>query len=233
MLRQIVLDTETTGLDPKKGHRIIEIGCVEIIDRIITGKSLHLYINPDREIDPGALSIHGLTNQFLSDKPLFHEIANDLLNFLKDAELIAHNAAFDIKFLNYELNKINLNNINSYCSKITDSLLIARRKFPGKRNSLDALCDRYNINNSHRKFHGALLDSELLAEVWLYMTRGQNSLIIEDNIPNENIFHNLQNNQEYNLPVILANDQEVNAHKKYIDELNNISGNAVWNFFKN
>lgn len=235
MLRQIILDTETTGLDPNNGHRIIEIGCVEIIDRVITGNTLHLYLNPSRKVDPGALNIHGLSDEFLSNKPFFYEIVDDLLKFLKNSELIAHNAAFDIKFLNAELNKIKLNNIDSYCSKITDSLAVARKNFPGKKNSLDALCERYNINNSHRKLHGALLDAKLLAEIWLYMTRGQNSLsLLIDERNKDSTQKNVTKAitvTRYELPIILANKYENIEHENYLKALYAISGSVLWHEF--
>lgn len=179
-MRQIVLDTETTGLEPAAGHRIIEIGCIELIDRKPTGNRFHVYLNPEREIDAGAVEVHGLSAEFLADKPRFAAIAADLLDFLKGAELIIHNAPFDIGFLNHEL-RLLLNessNISEYCT-VLDTLVLAKKKHPGQRNSLDALCKRYNVDNSRRDLHGALLDAEILAEVYLAMTGGQTSLALE------------------------------------------------------
>jgi DNA polymerase-3 subunit epsilon len=178
-MRQIILDTETTGLDPSQGHRVIEIGCVELVNRSYTGNTLHLYLNPDRDSDPEALAVHGLTTEFLADKPRFPEVFEKLLAFVADAEIIIHNASFDTKFLNAELARVGKPELATCCSGITDSLLHARSLHPGKRNSLDALCDRYGISNAHRTLHGALLDSQLLGEVWLAMTRGQDALLID------------------------------------------------------
>src|SRR5690554_1254143 len=178
-MRQIILDTETTGLDPAQGHRVVELACVEMVNRSLTGNHLHLYLNPDRDSDPEALAVHGLTTDFLSNHPRFEEVAQQFVDFIRGGELIIHNAAFDTRFLNAELERIGLPRVESLCEKITDSLLYARELHPGKRNSLDALCDRYGISNAHRTLHGALLDSELLADVWLAMTRGQDALIMD------------------------------------------------------
>ncbi|KQQ40410.1 DNA polymerase III subunit epsilon [Duganella sp. Leaf126] len=175
-MRQIVLDTETTGINPKLGNRIIEIGCVELVNRMLTGNNFHVYINPDRDSEEGALNVHGLTTEFLSDKPRFHEIVDDLRNYIQGAEVIIHNAPFDLGFLNHEFKLLNLPDFSSHVGSVIDTLVQAKELHPGKRNSLDALCDRYGISNAHRKLHGALLDSELLADVYLAMTRGQNSL---------------------------------------------------------
>jgi DNA polymerase-3 subunit epsilon len=179
-MRQIVLDTETTGLEPSEGHRIIEIGCVELINRQITGNTWHQYLQPDREIDAGAIEVHGITNESLADKPRFADIAEDFLTFIKDAELVIHNAPFDVGFLDHELKLIgrNMQPIAQRCS-VVDTLIIARRKHPGQRNSLDALCKRYEIDNSQRELHGALLDAEILADVYLTMTGGQASLSLD------------------------------------------------------
>jgi DNA polymerase-3 subunit epsilon len=179
-MRQIVLDTETTGLDPAAGHRIIEIGCVEIIDRKLTGSRFHVYLNPERDIDAGAVAVHGLSAEFLADKPRFAAIAADLLDYVKGAELVIHNAPFDIGFLNHELHllKGEYRQITECCT-VLDTLALAKKKHPGQRNNLDALCKRYGINNSHRDLHGALLDAEILAEVYLVMTGGQTLLILE------------------------------------------------------
>lgn len=177
--RQIILDTETTGLDAALGHRILEVAAVELVDRRLTGNHLHRYINPQRPSDEGALQVHGLTEEFLRDKPKFGEIATELLDFIKGAELVIHNASFDLSFLNNEFGLLKLKPVKEYCPSVVDTLAMARELHPGKRNSLDALCDRYGINNAHRTLHGALLDAELLAEVFLAMTRGQDSLAID------------------------------------------------------
>ncbi|WP_287603697.1 DNA polymerase III subunit epsilon [Thiothrix sp.] len=179
MTRQIILDTETTGLDPKDGHRIIEVGCVEMINRRLTGNNFHHYLQPDRAIDAEAEAVHGISSAFLADKPRFENIVEDLLAYLRGAELIIHNAPFDIGFLNHELQRVDpaYQPMSAYCS-VTDTLVMARQLFPGQRASLDALCKRYEINNAHRTLHGALLDAEILADVYLAMTGGQVSLLL-------------------------------------------------------
>src|SRR5579863_2920476 len=179
-MRQIVLDTETTGLEPDQGHRIIEIGCIEILDRRVTRNSYHTYVNPEREVDPGALEVHGIDNRFLKDKPRFAEIADGFLKFVQGAELVIHNATFDVGFINHELRKMQsaVTDINSICT-VRDTLEIARRQHPGQKNSLDALCKRYSVDNSGREYHGALLDAQLLAEVYLAMTGGQAALVLD------------------------------------------------------
>lgn len=176
-MRQIVLDTETTGLEPAQGHRIIEIGCVEIVNRRITENTWHQYINPEREIDEGAFEVHGISNEFLLDKPKFTDVVSDFMTFVNGAELVIHNAPFDIGFLNHELAKIDAvwGKMTDHCT-ITDSLVMARQRHPGQKNNLDALCKRYEVNNARRELHGALLDAELLAEVYLRMTGGQVTL---------------------------------------------------------
>ena len=181
-MRQIVLDTETTGLDPRHGHRIIEIAGIEMVDRRLTGRHLHKYINPEREIDEGAAAVHGITLEFLADKPKFADIADEFLEFISGAELIIHNAPFDLGFLNAELARLDRVPVETLCSSVTDTLKMAKELHPGKRNSLDALCERYEIDNSQRTLHCALLDTELLSEVFLAMTRGQNSLLIEPDV---------------------------------------------------
>ena len=178
-MRQIVLDTETTGLDPRQGHRIIEVACIEMENRRLTGRHLHKYINPEREIDEGAQAVHGITLEFLADKPKFMDIVDEFLDFINGAELIIHNAPFDLGFLNAELLRLDRVPVETVCNGVTDTLRMAKDLHPGKRNSLDALCERYEIDNSQRTLHGALLDTELLAEVFLAMTRGQNTLMIE------------------------------------------------------
>jgi DNA polymerase-3 subunit epsilon len=178
-MRQILLDTETTGLNARSGDRIIEIGCVELLNRRLTGNNLHFYLNPERDSEEGALAVHGLTTEFLSDKPKFATIATELLDYVSGAEIIIHNAPFDLAFLNAELKRLDLQSFDAYVEKITDTLVQAKELHPGKRNSLDSLCDRYGISNGHRTLHGALLDAELLAEVYLAMTRGQKSFTID------------------------------------------------------
>jgi len=179
-MRQIVLDTETTGLNPRNGDRIIEVGCVEMINRKLTGNNFHQYINPERDSDPRALEVHGLTTEFLSDKPKFADIAERLSEYIQGAEVIIHNAPFDLGFLDAEYEKLQLASFTSQIATVIDTLVKAKEIFPGKRNSLDALCDRFGISNAHRQLHGALLDSELLAEVYLAMSRGQNSFVIDE-----------------------------------------------------
>lgn len=231
-MRQIVLDTETTGLDPAQGHRVVELACVEMENRSLTGRHLHLYLNPDRDSDPEALAVHGLTTEFLSGHPRFEEVAHQLVEYVKDAEVIIHNAAFDVKFLNAELTRIGLPKFDTMCLKITDSLLHARELHPGKRNSLDALCERYGISNAHRTLHGALLDSELLAEVWLAMTRGQEGLIIdfeESDHAQEGQGLRLARFDASSLPVVQALDDELAQHEAYLDALDKASGKpCVW-----
>jgi DNA polymerase III subunit epsilon len=178
-MRQIFLDTETTGLETRLGHRIIELACVEMVNRRLTRRHLHYYVNPDRDIDAGALAVHGISREFLADKPRFGEVANEFLDFVRGAELVAHNASFDTGFLNAELKMLGLAPIETVCVNVRDTLKMARELHPGKKNNLDALCDRYGVNNSHRKLHGALLDAEILADVYVAMTRGQESLIID------------------------------------------------------
>jgi DNA polymerase-3 subunit epsilon len=177
--RQIVLDTETTGLDPEQGHRIIEIGCVEMVERRPTGNNFHVYLNPEREIDAAAIEVHGITNEMLADKPRFADVADDLLGYLRDAELVIHNAPFDVGFLDAELARLDSAPRIADCCRVTDSLLMARQKHPGQRNTLDALCGRYDVDNSRRDKHGALLDAEILADVYLAMTGGQRLLKLD------------------------------------------------------
>ena len=178
-MRQIILDTETTGLEVERGHRIIEIGCLEIVNRRRTGRTFHRYLRPDREIDVGAIRVHGLTNEFLAEQPRFADVAAELLEFIADAELIIHNAAFDIAFLNAELQRLNPppGKVDDRCA-VLDTLLLARKMHPGQRNSLDALCKRYGVDNSHRELHGALLDAQILLDVYLAMTGGQTALTL-------------------------------------------------------
>lgn len=218
-MRQIVLDTETTGLDPKSGHRVIEIGCIELINRKFTGNNLHIYLNPEREIDAGALRVHGISNDFLKDKPLFIDIAKRFIDYINGAQLIIHNAAFDVGFLNSELNQIKYKNSLEDLCDILDTLVLAREKHPGQRNNLDALCKRYSVNNSNRKLHGALLDAEILAFVYLAMTGGQAELFAEfgDN-ENKKIDQNLSNfpRLKSNSPIIKPSSTELQLHNDFM-----------------
>lgn len=183
MTRQIFLDTETTGLEPSKGHRLIEIGCLEMQNRRLTGKTFHSYLNPEREVDPGAFAITGIGNEFLLDKPKFNEVVDDFLAFIKDAEIIIHNAPFDLGFINHELKLLNhpWGSVDEYI-QVFDTLVLARRMHPGQKNNLDALCKRYNIDNTHRTYHGALLDAEILSKVYLQMTAGQTTLTLGNDV---------------------------------------------------
>lgn len=229
-MRQIVLDTETTGLDPETGHRIVELAGVEIINRQLSNNNIHIYLNPDRDSDPEALRIHGLTTEFLSDKPRFKDIANQLVDFVSGAEVIIHNAPFDVKFLNAELKLAGMPTFNSICAEITDSLQIAREMFPGRRNNLDALCDRFGISNAHRTLHGALLDSELLGEVWLAMTRGQDSLLdsFAEDESKQNLGQTLVRDTS-GLAVIKLTAADAAAHNDYLDSLDKARGQpCLW-----
>ncbi len=233
-IRQIVLDTETTGLSTADDHRIIEIGCVELINRRLTGATFHQYINPQREIDAGAVEVHGITNDFLADKPLFADIAEDFLRFVDGAELVIHNAVFDVGFLNHELAKVgNLPMIDSICS-VLDTLKMARDKHPGQKNNLDTLCRRYGVDNSNRELHGALLDAEILADVYLMMTGGQVSLTLvaeedETQQADEQEAVGIIERPKTTLKVIQADTQELAAHQAMLEKLQSSSGgNCVW-----
>jgi DNA polymerase-3 subunit epsilon len=218
MNRQIVLDTETTGLNPKLGDRIIEIGCVEIVGRRISERHFHAYVNPEREIDEGASRVHGLTREDLTSKPRFPEIAPAFLDFIRGAELIIHNADFDVEFLDQELTLANLGRLNDHVEKISDTLALARESHPGKKNSLDALCERYFIDHSNRTLHGALLDARLLAECYLAMTRGQESLVMELETPAAAAAALAALHVDVsNLIVLPALPEEVALHEKYLD----------------
>jgi DNA polymerase-3 subunit epsilon len=229
MLKQIILDTETTGLDPKSGHRVIEIGCIEIINRKFTGEQFHVYLNPDRESDEGALAIHGLTTEFLSDKPRFNAVYEDFIHFIKESELLIHNAEFDIKFLDHEIRLLSkdLPNISSCVSKVTDTLQIAREKHPGQRNSLDALVKRYEIGGYDRELHGALLDSQILGDVYLSMTGGQSALDFTQT-SNQELSENIQEKSNVqsslNLKVVELNEEELTAHKEYLLRMKDETG---------
>lgn len=229
-MRQIVLDTETTGLDPRQGHRIIEIACIELNNRRLTGHHLHKYINPEREIDAGAAAVHGITLEFLADKPKFAGVVTEFIDFVRGAELIIHNAAFDVGFLNAELNRLGMVPIDTVCHNVIDTLKMARELYPGKRNSLDALCERYAIDNSHRTLHGALLDTELLAEVYLSMTRGQNSLMIEtEDRTSTETASGLPRGERKPLIVRRADDSETTEHQRVLEGIQKESkGACVW-----
>lgn len=235
-MRQIVLDTETTGLETSQGHRIIEIGCVELVNRRLTGRHYHQYINPEREVDAGAQAVHGISNAMLADKPVFARIIDEFLQFIGDAELIIHNAAFDIGFLNYEINMLRpgFGSIADRCHVI-DTLLMARAKHPGQKNNLDALCKRYGVDNSQRELHGALLDAEILADVYLLMTGGQTALSLGGNQSKnegdgsmaEQIRRISPNRRP--LPVILASEDELVLHEQKLAAIAKASGNnCVW-----
>lgn len=226
-MRQVVLDTETTGLEAKDGHRIIEVGCIEIVGRRITERRLHHYVNPERASDDGAVAVHGLTDEFLADKPKFADIADDLLAFVRDAEVIIHNAPFDLEFLDAELARLGRPPFREHCAAVTDTLKLARELHPGKRNSLDALCERYGVSNSHRTLHGALLDAGLLADVYLAMTRGQDSLTI-DIAPGAALgeFGPIDVSQ---LIVLPASGEEVAAHEALLDAIEmEAKGTSIW-----
>ena len=229
-MRLVFLDTETTGLSPASGDRIIEIGCVELVDRRPTGRNLHLYLNPQRSSHPDALRIHGLTDEFLSDKPLFESVADQLLTFVDGAEVVIHNASFDLSFLDHELARLSRSKFVAHVDKVTDSLTMARELFPGKANSLDALCKRLEVDNSNRSLHGALLDAGLLAEVYVRMTRGQKSLVVEvEETPVVVEVVEATDLSQFSLPVILALEQESIDHQDMIDLLQKASKSvALW-----
>lgn len=226
-MRQIFLDTETTGLYPDQGHRIIEIAAVEIFNRRPTQRHFHIYINPEREIDPGAQEVHGISLEFLQDKPLFAAIAEEFLEFIRGAELIIHNAPFDVGFLNMELARLNLDKLESYISGIIDTLKMAKEMRPGQRNNLDALCRHYGIDNSQRTLHGALLDAELLAEVYIAMTRGQESLLMDLSSPEEHVSQTSLTVDLSMIKLVTADKEELVAHQQYVEGLTK-SGALPW-----
>ena len=232
MNRQVVLDTETTGLEPSQGHRIIEIGCVEIINRRVTNNHWHHYIQPDREIDSGAFEVHGISNEFLADKPRFAELVDSFLDYIKGAELIIHNAPFDVGFLNHELSLLDGEYplVEDICS-ILDTLVLARQKHPGQKNNLDALCKRYEIDNSARTLHGALLDSEILAEVYLIMSGGQTSLSLDSGESSDS-FANAQPARavvpQQDLPLWVVDDESLEQHQQYLEFLQQKAGKCAW-----
>jgi DNA polymerase-3 subunit epsilon len=231
-MRQIVLDTETTGLEVGMGHRIIELAAVEILNRRLTGRHFHRYLNPERDIEAGALQVHGISLDFLLDKPCFRDIAAEFLDFIRGAELIIHNAAFDVAFLDSELALAQLEQISIHCSAITDTLRMARDLHPGKRNSLDALCERYSVDYAARTRHGALLDAELLSEVYLCMTRGQEMLLMDIGFSSADSGDEPFVIGDYQLVVISATEEELSLHARHIEDIQAASrGACVWKQF--
>lgn len=228
-MRQIFLDTETTGLSPENGDRIVEIGCVEMVGRRLSGRNKHFYLNPERKNHEEAVRIHGLTDEFLADKPVFAAVADELMEFLSGAEIIIHNAPFDVGFLNEELRRLGRPPLGQQATQITDSLQMARELYPGKANSLDALCRRLEVDNTSRTFHGALLDAGLLAEVYIRMTRGQNALVIEEEEETVVVEDNLPaiDLTQFFLPVLRASEAECLAHEAVLAELEKSSGGVV------
>lgn len=229
-MRQIFLDTETTGLNPESGDRIVEIGCIEMVNRRLTGAQRHFYLNPERKGSEEATKVHGLTDAFLADKPLFAAVADDLLGFLAGAEIVIHNAGFDVGFLNAELKRLARGPIHTVVAKVTDTLLMAREMFPGKANSLDALCRRLEVDNTKRTLHGALLDAGLLAEVYIRLTRGQGSLVIQtENEAQGQLAGQARDLSAIDLPVLMPNADELSAHESVLAELDRASGGTtVW-----
>ncbi|MES2784227.1 MAG: DNA polymerase III subunit epsilon [Pseudomonadota bacterium] len=229
-MRQIVLDTETTGLSAEGGDRIIEVGCVELVSRKLTGNNKHFYLNPERDSHEDALKVHGISNEFLRDKPLFGAVADELMAYLEGAEIIIHNAAFDVSFLDKELERVGKPRFRTYVAQVTDTLAMAKEMYPGKRNSLDALCDRLGVDNSSRTLHGALLDAELLADVYINLTRGQDALLIDivDSTPVGGIDTRVDLSI-FTLPVLLATEQESFAHEEVLLQLDKASGGkTLW-----
>jgi len=232
--RIVILDTETTGLNPQEGHRIIEIGCVELLNRRLTGNRFHVYINPDRVIDDGAIAVHGITNEFLENKSRFKDIFTDFIAFIQGAELVMHNAPFDVGFINHEFSLLENpgKTVADYCA-VFDTLAYARKKHPGQRNSLDALCKRYGIDNSHRDLHGALLDAEILADVFLLMTGGQSSLLDEGlSAPEQgNINRDVKclSADRPALAIIRCNNEELAAHQQQLEAIEKTAGSCIWN----
>lgn len=228
-MRQIFLDTETTGLDHKLGDRVIEIGCVEMVNRKLTGRRFHCYLNPEREVEAGALAVHGLTNEFLQDKPRFREIAPELIDFLRDAQLLIHNAPFDVGFLNHELSLASLPPLGEVAAEVQDTLRQAKDLRPGRRNSLDALCERYGVNHAQRTLHGALLDAQLLAEVFLAMTRGQESLAMNLDAADEVEEAAFSGSGRPPLRVVIASAEELAAHDEVLAQIARESkGRCLW-----
>ena len=231
MSRQIVLDTETTGLSAEGGDRIIELGCVELLNRKLTGNNLHLYFNPGRDSHEDALKVHGISNEFLKDKPKYAEVVDDILQYLQGAEIIIHNAAFDVGFLNKELELVGRPAFRTYVESVTDTLAMAKEMYPGKRNSLDALCDRLGVDNSGRTLHGALLDAELLADVYINLTRGQDALLIADDAQDRGDGLKIAAIDlcGLNLPILRASEQEQVAHAELLAQIDKASGGkTIW-----
>jgi len=229
-MRQVVLDTETTGLSPENGDRILEIGCVELVNRKLTGHNLHFYINPERDSHEEALKVHGISNEFLKDKPKFAQISDELVAYLKDAQVIIHNAPFDIGFLNKEFERLSMPSMAQLVSGVIDTLSMAKEIYPGKRNSLDALCDRLEVDNSDRTLHGALLDAELLADVYINMTRGQDALLMEVE-QSDSSTSNVKKIDlaSFELPVIYATEDELLNHEDVMVQIDKSSqGKSVW-----
>ncbi len=227
-MRQIILDTETTGLEPEQGHRIVELAAVEFVNRRPTGNHFHRYLNAERESDPAALQVHGLTTEFLQDKPKFPDIAEAFLAYVAGAELIIHNAPFDVGFLNAELRRAGKDTLHSVCPNVTDTLKMAKDLHPGKRNNLNALCERYQVDNSQRTLHGALLDAQLLGEVFLAMTRGQDILLMEEQSAPKKTSHAAQKSK-ISLAVLRANADEIEAHQTQLDKIKKESkGPCLW-----
>jgi DNA polymerase-3 subunit epsilon len=228
-MRQIVLDTETTGLEVSQGHRVIEIGCIELRDRRPTGRTFHKYLCPDREVEPGALAVHGITNEFLSTQPRFGDVVEELLEFLREAELIIHNAAFDVGFLDSELTRLKRDEAIGEICQVLDTLALARQLHPGQRNSLDALCKRYGIDNSHREFHGALLDAKILSDVYLTMTGGQGALTLEADAADANGHASVARVERgaLHIPVPRASQAELAAHERALDAVARAAGGHV------
>lgn len=231
-MRQIVLDTETTGIDPEQGHRIIEIGCVEMMERQLTGRHFHVYINPEREVEAEAIAVHGITNEYLADKPLFRDIATEFFEFIKGAELVIHNAAFDVGFIDHEFRKLGSGwKVEDHCG-VLDTLAMARKKHPGQKNNLDALCKRYGIDNSNRELHGALLDAEILADVFLLLSGGQTALSLDagtggDDASNDGIRRLSADRRKTR--VIHASAEETEAHATFLGVVEKAGGEALWN----
>lgn len=229
-MRQIVLDTETTGIDPNDGHRIIEIGCVEVVERQLTGRNYHVYINPEREVEAEAITVHGITNEFLTDKPKFAEIADEFFEFIKGSELVIHNAAFDVGFMDSEFARLKpVRKTADHCG-IVDTLAIARAKHPGQKNNLDALCKRYGVDNSNRDLHGALLDAEILADVYLLMTGGQTALSLDSGAGDDGSAGGLRriSSERQPLAVVRASDEEAEAHDAFMAMMEKQAGGTVW-----
>ena len=231
-MRQIVLDTETTGINPKEGHKIIEIGCVELVNRRLTGNHYHVYINPEREVEQEAIEVHGITNEFLEDKPVFSQIAAEFLEYIRGAELVIHNAPFDVGFIDHEFSQLRAfrhEKVRNICT-VVDTLVEARKIHPGQKNNLDALCKRYGIDNSHRELHGALLDSEILADVYLFMTGGQSDLNLsgQEKGGNADVGIRRMSLERKPLKVIRASADELKSHEERLDIVEKAGGKCLW-----